>query len=234
MSRERFERDATTHAALFYPGTDVLMNLPGIRNAARLESAERRLVTIRMRQAAPPDARRLDYPGFLALHRHLFQDVYLWAGQERAYLTARGPTPFARPEHIRAWMEGRFARLREERYLADLAPRRFAERAAEHVNEINACHPFVEGNGRTLRAWLAQLADQAGFRIELSSRDDRAWHDASRKGFVEMDHEPMAQLIAARLSVDPTREEARRAAFLKSRAQDADKSIGDRALNNLM
>lgn len=35
-----------------------------------------------------------------------------------------------------------------------------------HLGEVNAIHPFREGNGRTQRVFFEQLAKDAGFRIE--------------------------------------------------------------------
>ena len=96
-------------------------------------------------------------------------------------------------------MNDRFAKLDAEDYLIALDPASFAARAAEHVNEINAAHPFIEGNGRTQRTWLRLLADIAGYRLTLASADRAAWYDASRVGFEKVDHAPMADLIAANL-----------------------------------
>jgi len=199
MSGQRDAREEEIYRRLRYPGTDVLINKLDIRDAATLEVAERRFVRIRQREGLPPAARRLDYAGFKAIHRHLFQDVYAWAGQERTYTTGRDVAPFARPEYIASSLEPRFALLKSENHLKGLDPKRFAERAAEHVNEINAAHPFIEGNGRTQRTWLRQLALQAGYRLTLKSEDRAAWYEASRIGFAQVDHAPMAKLIESRL-----------------------------------
>jgi cell filamentation protein len=45
---------------------------------------------------------------------------------------------------------------------------RFVERLAYHYGEINSRHPFREGNGRTQRAFLRQLAAAAGWRLDGS------------------------------------------------------------------
>lgn len=71
----------------------------------------------------------------------------------------------------------------------------FAERAAHYVNEINAAHPFIEGNGRTQRVWLRNLAEQAGHHVRLRSEDRERWNEASRIGFEKAGSEPMASLI---------------------------------------
>lgn len=36
------------------------------------------------------------------------------------------------------------------------------------MGEINAAHPFREGNGRVQRAFCAQLAEQAGYFIDFA------------------------------------------------------------------
>ena len=199
MSFGRSAREEAQYQKFFYPGTETLINKLDIRDADKLAVAERQLVDNRFKQGLPPAARKMTYAGFKAIHRHLFQDLYEWAGQERTYTTGRGPSPFAVPEHIGSWMNDRFAKLKAEKYLVGLKPEKWAERAAEHVNEINAAHPFIEGNGRTQRTWLRVLADRAGYQLTLSSKDREAWYDASRIGFENTDYRPMAKLIAENL-----------------------------------
>lgn len=175
--------------------TGVLKNKLGITNQTDLELAERYLGAKRAAQGLPEQATRFDRPGLLAIHKHLFQDVYDWAGEIRSYTTGRGPTPFAPPEQIAPWLDRQFAALGRENGLKGLPPDRFALRAAHYVNEINAAHPFVEGNGRVQRTWLRGLAVEAGHRIDLRSSDKERWYAASRIGFKQVDPAPMADLI---------------------------------------
>jgi fido (protein-threonine AMPylation protein) len=191
----RSGREDSEFRRFHYPETETLINLLGIRDPKRLEVAERRFVRIRLREGLPRAADSRTCPGFMAIHHHLFQDVYGWAGQERTYTTGRGPAPFATPENIRPWMEKQFVALREQDFLRHLSIRAFAEGAAAIVNEINAAHPFIEGNGRTQRTWLRALAAQAGYRLTFRSSDKAAWYEASRIGFECVDHGPMAALL---------------------------------------
>jgi Protein involved in cell division len=177
-----------------YPGTDVFKNKLGLHDARELERAELLYVTDRLTEGLPQGARRLDQGGLKAIHRHLFQDLYPWAGQFRTYTTGRGQAAFARPEYIEPTLRDLFAALRTEKNLAGLDQAAFASRAAHFVNEINAVHPFIEGNGRTQRVWLRNLADRAGYSIRLEARDKEAWYEASRRGF-HGDNQPMAELI---------------------------------------
>jgi cell filamentation protein len=65
---------------LCYPGTSVLINLLDITNPQLLEEAEVVLFVVRAEE--PPDG-GFDLDHYLELHRHLFQDIYSWAGQIR-------------------------------------------------------------------------------------------------------------------------------------------------------
>jgi cell filamentation protein len=83
--------------------------------------------------------------------------------------------------------------------LRGLAPDRFAARAAEHLNELNAIHAFLDGNGRTQRAFLEILAEQAGHAIDLARVDPTAWNRASIVGFYRLEHGLMGGIIARAL-----------------------------------
>ncbi len=80
-------------------------------------------------------------------------------------------------------MEIRFGSIHEEQFLNHLTGKDFAERAAEHLGEINAIHPFREGNGRTQQLFLEILADRAGHTILRERIDPRAWNEAAIKSF---------------------------------------------------
>lgn len=70
-----------------WPGTDTLRNRIGITDDKALTAAERRFT-----QARGAEAVRLSFPatadGYRALHKHLFQDVYDWAGKDRTVNTS--------------------------------------------------------------------------------------------------------------------------------------------------
>ena len=107
------------------------------------------------------EAARLTFPatadGYRALHRHLFQDLYDWAGQDRTVNIAKGGSSFAHVPYIARELDKRFADTRAGDALKGLARDEFFDRLGNHINEINAIHPFREGNGRTMRHHAAQL-----------------------------------------------------------------------------
>lgn len=175
-----------------YPDTDVLINKRNIRDFDNLQAFERLMSRKRFRQPLPEIP--LTYKGYKAIHRHIFQDVYEWAGKSRTVSLAKGQTFFGPPDHVDTEMKKRFELLKKENNLKNLNREAFAKRAAEHLNEINAVHPFREGNGRAQRLFLKELARQAGHTINLERIKPEPWHEASVKGFSQ-DHKAMENLI---------------------------------------
>ena len=128
----------------------------------------------------------------------MLQDIYDWAGQYRRVDTGR-TGPFCKAEFIAPQMDSRFAAINAENNLRGLDAMQFAERAAEHISELNAIHPFLDGNGRGQRAFLEILAGQAGHEIDLARIDAQAWNNASVIGFHNLDYGPMRAIIAGAL-----------------------------------
>lgn len=200
MSEMRNGREAQIYDRMTYPGPEprTLVNKLGIKDLAKLDSREDQISYERMRQGLPKEANPMTYAGFRAVHRHILQDVYEWAGQERTYTTGRSKeAPFARPEHISSWMEKQFRKLAAADGFRGRSAAEFADGAADIANEINAAHPFIDGNGRTTRIWLQQLAERAGHQIAYDASDREAWNHAAKVGFLGGDHRPLAKVISA-------------------------------------
>lgn len=81
---------------------------------------------------------------------------------------AKPGSMFALPAHIEGYATEILLQLNDERYLTDLPRDEFAERITHYYAEINAVHPFREGNGRAQRAFLRQLAPDAGYTLAWS------------------------------------------------------------------
>jgi cell filamentation protein len=110
---------------------------------------------------------RLGVRHYQAIHRHLFQDVFPWAGKLRTVRISKDGSMFCYPEHIRPQMRTLFGRLRREHYFRDLTTDQFARKVTTFLVVLNAIHPFRDGNGRTQLAFLALLAARAGHPLVL-------------------------------------------------------------------
>jgi cell filamentation protein len=164
-----------------YPGTNVLINEEGIRDKAELDQFERVMTALRLREGVPEVASTTD--GSRAIHRHIFQDVYHWAGEFRIVDISKGGDLFSRPQFIRGEMDKRFVLIGAEAPWSGMANEDFVRRLAGHVSELNAIHPFREGNGRTMRAFIDVAARQAGHELRVENIQPTAWTQASIDSF---------------------------------------------------
>lgn len=152
-----------------YPGTTVLKNKLHLKDQAELDSFEAEITAQRAEEALP--AGRLTYSHYRAIHRHLFQDVYDWAGKIRTVRISKGSSMFCFPDSIHREMSKLFRALAGQNGFRDTAANEFAEKAAHFLAELNAIHPFREGNGRTQLTFLILLAETAGHPLALERLD---------------------------------------------------------------
>ena len=143
--------------AYCYPGTRVLRNRLGIRDAGTLASAERDFSSLRAAAIDKGDANiaeTFDSDYLRAIHRYLFGDVYDWAGEYRTVNISKGSV-FCMWPYIGEQLDALFGMLAGEGLLEGLPPEAMAARLAFYLGEINAIHPFREGNGRAQRAFVS-------------------------------------------------------------------------------
>lgn len=150
-----------------YKNSFVLKNRAGLRDAAELEDFELEMTTLRAEEPLP--AGRFGPAHYRAVHRHLFQDVYRWAGRYRTVRTAKGGNPFCFPEHIRTQMNTVFNALHARGGLAPQDMADFVAIAAEFLAELNAIHPFREGNGRAQLAFMHLLGLRASHPFDFAN-----------------------------------------------------------------
>jgi len=148
------------------PASGVLRNRFGITDQAVLESTEADLVASRSRElASNPIQGGFDLKHLQAIHRYLFGDVYDWAGQLRTVDISKNGNLFAHQAYIAGAAEAIFQALAKENRLLGLAKTTFSARAAYFMSEMNALHPFREGNGRTQREFISHLSLANGYYI---------------------------------------------------------------------
>jgi cell filamentation protein len=165
-----------------YPGTSVLRNLLDIRDAGILEAFEVEISTLRAEEPLPPGT--FDPTHYCSIHRHLFQDVYEWAGQYRTVRTSKGGNAFCYPEHIPAQMDVLFRSIRGGESFAEKSRREFLKEAARFLGELNAIHPFREGNGRAQLAFLGLIGATASHPFAFERIDRSAFLQAMIESFL--------------------------------------------------
>ncbi|HEX2715628.1 MAG TPA: Fic family protein [Candidatus Acidoferrales bacterium] len=179
-----------------YPGTTLLKNIPGIRDEETLDRFEADRVGQRSLELIEnPLSGLFDAAHLQQIHRYLFQDVYEWAGHFRTVDIAKGNSYFAHVPYIRSTLEGLFERLSEEQHLRGVSQEGFTHRAAEILGTLNAVHPFREGNGRTQREFVRELAHKNGYWLDWSIVSREELYKASDVSFMRGENELFEELL---------------------------------------
>jgi cell filamentation protein len=166
-----------------YPGTSVLRNCLDIRDAEGLAAFEVEAAHARAEEGLPEG--NFDPPHYRAAHHQLFHDVYDWAGKYRTVRIAKGETMFCYPENIPAQMDALFGGVEGGARFRDLTPEEFVTRLAGFLAELNAIHPFREGNGRTQLSFAGLIGAASGQPLELTRVNPRTFLRAMVVSFAE-------------------------------------------------
>jgi len=193
--------DIAYDAEYCYPNSNVLINKFDIRDNETLSKAERKLTKIRQRQLqAKPITGNFDLKHLQNIHKHLFQDIYPFAGKLRNVDIAKGNSMFCVSHHVPTYANGIFDKLKKEQYLENTEPDKLSERLAHYLGELNALHPFREGNGRTQREFINALARHNGYTIDFSKIPDGQMLNASIVSMQAADNSRLQELIDTAIS----------------------------------
>jgi len=182
-----------------YPGTDVLRNKAEITDANELDTYEGELSTLRSIEILEnPIAGQFDLAHLQRIHLALFQDVYEWAGKIRTVDISRGNSRFANVRFIEYAANELFNQLARENWLKELDASTLSAGLAHYLSEINALHPFREGNGRVQRIFISNLSQAAGYQLDYSDLEQEQIYKAMELAF-NGDESILATLILERL-----------------------------------
>lgn len=170
-----------------YTGSDpyidengVLINKKGIKDEFELDKVERASSYMKaLYLDQNPIKGKFDLKHLQAIHKKLFEDIYPFAGKIRDGYLQKGQQDFTMGYRIVPQAEKLFTQLKNEQFLKKTEPAKIAGRLAYYMGEINAIHPFREGNGRTQRIFIAQLAKEAGFELTFSKATQEEMINAS-------------------------------------------------------
>lgn len=177
-------------------GEEVLHNRLGLRDPDDLEMAERALSAGRQLQLARDPSlvpRTFTVAHWQAIHRHLFRDLYDWAGQFRTVDIARpiGPqqaVPFVDADELHTKGAELMGWLRDEHMFAGRPRAGVVSGVTIALATANVIHPFREGNGRTQRVLAEHLAEAAGYRLDWSRIPTRLEHAAQMMAYYDQPH----------------------------------------------
>ena len=187
-----------------YPETNVLKNKLGIRDNEALTIAEREITSLKLLMLYNiPIMEKFDFDGLCKIHKKIFEDIYEWAGLiRRGDFFSKGNSIFCRGQYIMENAHKIMGDLQSENNLCGLPKSKFIERIAYYMGEINALHPFREGNGRTCREFFRQLSLNANYTLDFSRTEKEELLTADIEAF-NGKYENLIKILEKAISISP-------------------------------
>ncbi len=102
------------------------------------------------------------------IHAYLFGGLYDFAGKIRTKTIAKGNTLFCLAEHLHNYLK-----------TVEQMPETTFDQIVDKYVEMNAAHPFMEGNGRSTRIWLDMIfKKRMKMCVDWSKIDKQEYLDA--------------------------------------------------------
>lgn len=102
------------------------------------------------------------------IHAYIFGGLYDFAGKIRTKSIAKGGTLFCLAEHLQSYLK-----------TVEAMPEDTYDEIVDKYVEMNAAHPFMEGNGRSTRIWLDLIfKKRMKMCVDWSQIDKRDYLDA--------------------------------------------------------
>lgn len=112
------------------------------------------------------------------IHAYLFGGLYDFAGKIRTKTIAKGNTLFCLAEHLHSYLK-----------TVEQMPETTYDEIVDKYVEMNAAHPFMEGNGRSTRIWLDMIFKKSlKMCIDWSKIDKREYLDAMIESHTDSAH----------------------------------------------
>jgi cell filamentation protein len=165
---------------------DVLENKLGISDPNVLKQLEEEIVPFRTAEVFSSfHAQSFDFECLKEIHRRLFSDLYEFAGKVRVVDMKRGDNtvPFCYVQFIASEQARIFGTLSQEHEFIGLEREPFIKKLVWLAGELNALHPFRDGNGRAIRCFLVLLAAKAGYELDYSRVTKEELIEADIKAF---------------------------------------------------
>ena len=166
-----------------YPGTNVLINKFECRDPDRLMEIEAlstggNLAYLQLH----PIKGIFDFKHLRKIHHFIFQDLYDWAGEVRTVDIGKNNL-FCRAQFINDYAQTVFSDFYSSCLSAKDDRHVFLQALVSHYADMNALHPFREGNGRSQREFTRELCMKCGYMLDLTKTLHKDMLEASILSF---------------------------------------------------
>lgn len=175
--------------------TGVLKNIHQIKDPDVLLFIESSAVTKRLKELNESKIKLNGISSLFEIHKHLFQDIYEWAGQKRTVEISKDGKQFFPTSFFDNALKHIDLLIADFNKIPKNNTRKLAEKLAEVLDSINYLHPFREGNGRAQREFIRLLALTKNLILNLNPPDNKSVYERYMKGTIESDVQLLTELI---------------------------------------
>jgi len=177
------------------PNSGLLRNLQDISEPDVLLFVESGAVTKSLQELYENPIKIKGIDSLFEIHKHLFQDIYAWAGKKRKVEISKDGKQFLPTTHFDNAFRYIDQLIAEFKKIRKDNKRKLAKKLAEILDNVNYLHPFREGNGRTQREFLRLLALDKRLTLNLNPPDENSVYERYMKGTIESDLTTLTDLI---------------------------------------
>ena len=185
-----------TDSKYCYPDSGTLINKLNLRDPDELCNAEMELALIRLLELQmKPIKGNFGFDHLKSIHRYIFQDIYEWAGKVRTVEIGKGNI-FCTTRYISDYARTVFGSYYPKCYEARNDRDSFIRTLADNYGDLNALHPFREGNGRAQREFARCVCLECGYFIDWTGTSHREMLSASRLSFDKGDSSAFIKIFS--------------------------------------
>lgn len=177
------------------PKTGILKNLAGITDPDDLLFYESVVVTKRIQELYENPIKIKGIETLFEIHKHLFQDIYVWAGEKRKVEISKKGKQFFPTTHFENAFRYIDTLISEFKKLPNNDKLKIARKLAEILDAINYLHPFREGNGRAQREFIRLLALEKNQILNLNPPNNEKIYKQYMNGTINSDIKALTELI---------------------------------------
>lgn len=179
-----------------YPGEDVLRNKFDCHDQYVLQRLEADVTAgnIFYLQTHPIEG-NFDFDHLKAIHYFIFQDIYDWAGNIRTVDIGKNNI-FCRVQFINSYANDVFSDYYSSCFAAKSDRNEFLQTFTNHYADLNALHPFREGNGRSQREFARELCLKCGYIFDLTTTNQKEMLDASIASFNTFSNQKLLNIFS--------------------------------------
>ncbi|MGC3977770.1 MAG: Fic family protein [Paludibacteraceae bacterium] len=177
------------------PTTGILRNLAEITDKNDLLFFESVAVTKRLQELYENPINIKGIESLFAIHKYLFQDVYVWSGEKRKVEISKADKQFFPTTYFNNAFQFIDTLITDYKKISKNNKQYISEKLAEILDYVNYLHPFREGNGRTQREFLRLLALEKDCALNLNPPDNKSIYDQYMQGTIHSDVKALKKLI---------------------------------------